>query len=138
MTQPSYREEEPTSEVSNASLPSRQRHWMVTRLRTRMHAGSSRLHYQQFDYSSTDSDNEHSDVLLSSAQSNHNEDALLAPPTDNPEPIAEMPLSPLPAMEALFSDNEVVPDSEQSLSNCPTRVLIDSADTSLAGTSPRY
>ena len=54
-SQPSYRAEEPISEATNASLPSRQGHWMDTRLRTRMRAGGSRLHYQQFDYSSTES-----------------------------------------------------------------------------------
>ena len=63
-SRPSYREEEPLSAANNVSLPSRQRHWMNTRLGTRMHAGGSRLHYQQFDYSSTDSDDERSDVLL--------------------------------------------------------------------------
>ena len=72
-SQPSYREEERISEASNTSVPSRRRrHWMDTGLRTRMCAGGSRLHYQQFDYSSTDSDDERSDVLLSSAQINPN------------------------------------------------------------------
>ena len=33
-SQPSYREEEPLSEASDVSLPSRRRHWMNTRLRT--------------------------------------------------------------------------------------------------------
>ena len=44
-SQPSYLEEEPLSEVSNVSLPSRKRHRMDTKLRTRMRAGGSRLHY---------------------------------------------------------------------------------------------
>ena len=41
-SQPSYLQEEPISEASDASLPSRQRHWMDTSLRTRMRAGGSR------------------------------------------------------------------------------------------------
>ena len=49
-SQISYRAEEPISEAGNASLPSRQRHWMDTRLRTRMRAGGSRLHYHPLHY----------------------------------------------------------------------------------------
>ena len=64
-SQPSYREEEPLSEASNVSLPSRRRHWMDTRLRTRMRARGSRLHYQQFDYSTSDPERERSEDLLS-------------------------------------------------------------------------
>ena len=33
------------SEASDVSLPSRTRHWMDTRLRTKMRAGGSRMHY---------------------------------------------------------------------------------------------
>ena len=62
-SQPAYREEVP----SDATLPSRQRHWMDTRLRTRMRAGGSRRFYQQFG-SSTDTDEESSNILLPSAQ----------------------------------------------------------------------
>ena len=63
-SQPSYCEEEPLSEASDVLLPSRRRHWMDTRLRTRMRAGGSRPHYQQFDYSTSDPECERSDVLL--------------------------------------------------------------------------
>ena len=45
-SRPSYREEEPQSAASDFSSPSRQRHWMDTRLRTRVRAGGSRLYYR--------------------------------------------------------------------------------------------
>ena len=41
---------------------------MDTRLRTRMRAGGSRLHYQQFDYSSSDPERSRSDDLPSDAR----------------------------------------------------------------------
>ena len=134
-SQPSYRAEEPISEASNASLPSRQRHWMDTRLRTRMRAGGSRLHYQQFDYSSTESDNERSDVLLSSVQANTDESAILSSHVDEPAPFPEIPISPLPAMEALFSENEAVPDVLDIAPNPTIHAPTESAGTSLTGTS---
>ena len=64
ISQPSYREQELTSEDSNTSQPTRQRHWMDTRLRTRLREGGTCRYYQQFG-SSTDSDStdESSDVL---------------------------------------------------------------------------
>ena len=133
-SQPSYRAEEPLSEASNASLPSRQRHWMDTRLRTRMRVGDSRLHYQQFDYSATESDDERTDVLLSSAQANPDESAILSSLVDEPAPIPEMPISPLPAMEALFSENEAVPDVIDNTPSPPIQAPSKSASTSLAGT----
>ena len=134
-SEPSYRAEEPLSEASNASLPSRQRHWMDTRLRTRMRAGGSRPHYQQFDHSSSESDDERSDVLLSSAQANPDESGILSSPVDEPAPIPEMPISPLPSMEALFSENEAVPDITDETPSPPTQAPTKSASTSLAGTS---
>ena len=66
-SQPSYREKEPLCEVSDVSLPSRKRQWMDTRLRTRMRAAGSRLHYQQFDYSTSDPERARSEDLLSDA-----------------------------------------------------------------------
>ena len=134
-SQPSYRAEEPISEASNASLPSRQRHWMDTRLRTHMRAGGSRLHYQQFGYSSTESDDERSDVLLSSVQASPDESVILSSHVDEPAPIPEMPISPLPAMEALFSENEAVPDALDIAPDPTIHVPTKSAATSLTGTS---
>ena len=65
-SQSSYREEESLSDVSNVSLRSRKRHWMDTRLRTRMRAGGSRPHYQ-FDYSTSDPERPRSEYLTPDA-----------------------------------------------------------------------
>ena len=45
-SKPSYNTEQLRSEASNVSLPSRQRHWMATKLRTKLRAGGTRPHYQ--------------------------------------------------------------------------------------------
>ena len=125
----------------NVSWPSRQRHWMDTRLRTRTRAGGSRLHYQQFDHSETESEDERSDVLLSSAQVNPDESVILSSLVDEPVPIFEMPISPLPAKEALFSENEAIPDvienteSPPTQASAPTQIPTKNASISLAGTS---
>ena len=134
-SRPSYREEEPQSATSDVSPPSRQRHWMDTRLRTRVQAGGSRLYYQQFANSSMDFDDERSGILLSSAQVDPNESAVLTPSRNEPAPILEVPISPLPAMEALCSDNEAVPDSGADTPNSPANTLANNAGTSLTGTS---
>ena len=60
----SYKSEQLLSEASNVSLPSRQRQWMDTRLRTKLRAGGTRQHYQQFDYSTSDTDEETHDEML--------------------------------------------------------------------------
>ena len=127
-SQPSYRAEEPLSEASNVSLPSRQRHWMDTRLRTRTRAGGSRLHYQQFDHSETESEDERSDVLLSSAQVNPDESVILSSLLDEPVPILEMPISPLPDV----IENTESPPTQAS---APTQIPTKNASISLAGTS---
>ena len=44
-----YKTEQLLSEVSDVSMPSRRRHWTDTRLRIKIHAGESRMYYQQFD-----------------------------------------------------------------------------------------
>ena len=100
---PSYKTEQLLSEASDVSLPSRRRHWMDTRLRTKLRAGGSRMHYQQFDYSTSGTDDELSDVML------------LVPPdpvdADQVEPEAPMPsadqsVSPTQHLPQLFSDHE--------------------------------
>ena len=63
-SQPSYKTEQLLSEASDVSLPSRKHHWMDTRLRTKLRAGGSRMHYQQFDYSTSGTDDELSEVML--------------------------------------------------------------------------
>ena len=60
----SFKSEQLLSEASNASLPSRQRHWMDTRLHTKLRAGGTRQHYQQFDYSTSDTDEETHDEMF--------------------------------------------------------------------------
>ena len=57
-SKPSYHSEQLLSEASAVSLHSRQRHWMDTRLRTKLRAGGTRQHYQQFDYSTSETDDE--------------------------------------------------------------------------------
>ena len=105
-SQPSYREEELISEASNNSQPSRQKHWMDTRLRTRIRAGGSRRYCQQFG-SSTDTDEKSSDVPLTSTQAETNEEQELAV---QPEalPSIEMPLTPTNIPENLFSEHEMI------------------------------
>ena len=52
-SEPSYFTEQLLSEASDVSLPSRQRHWMDTR-----------QHYHQFDYPTSDTDDETSGAML--------------------------------------------------------------------------
>ena len=132
-SQPWYREEEPLSEASNVSLPSRRRHWMDTRLRTRMRAGGSRLHCQQFDYSTTDPERERSDDLLSD-ESNPSE-AELPALVDASMLLDEQRMSPEPAINdqlPLFSEPEVIPDAAQTQD---ASTAAAEAEVSLAGTS---
>ena len=114
-SQPSYREEEPLSEASNVSLPSGRRHWMDTRLRTRMRAGGSRLHYQQFDYSTSDPERERSEDLL--ADEPNPSEAELPALVDASMPLDEQRMSPEPAINdqlPLLSEPEVIPDAAQT------------------------
>ena len=132
-SQPSYREEEPLSEVSNVPLPSKKCHWMDTRLRTRMRAGGSRLHYQQFDFSSSDPERARSEDLMSDAP-DHSEaepPALLEPLM----PPDEQNISPEPAKEddlPLFSQHGVIPELSQ-MQDVPTATA--DAEVSLSGIS---
>ena len=57
-SKPSHHSEQLPSEASDVSLPSRQRHWMDTRLRTKLRAGGTRQHYQQFDFSTSETDDQ--------------------------------------------------------------------------------
>ena len=132
-SQPSYREEEPLSEASDVSLTSRRRHWMDTRLRTRMRAGGSRLHYQQFDYSSSDPERSRSDDLLSDARDH----SQAEPPAlfEASMPPDEQPWSFEPANDyelPFLSESEVIPEVPQS-QDIP--VATGEAEVSLAGTS---
>ena len=101
-SQPSYKSEQLLSEASDVSLPSRKQHWMDTRLRTKLRAGGSRMHYQQFDYSTSGTDDELSEIMLP------------VPPdpvdVDRREPEPQLPadqsISPTHHLPQLFSDHE--------------------------------
>ena len=100
---PSYKTEQLLSEASDASLPSQRHHWMDPRLRTKLRAGGLRMHYQQFDYSTSGTDDELSDVMLP-----------VPPDPVDAEPVApEFPMlssdqliSPTQRLPQLFSDHE--------------------------------
>ena len=133
-SQPSYREEEPTLETSDASLPSRQRNWMDTWLCTRMQAGGSRRYYQQFG-SSTDSDEDSLNTLLSSAQVETNKKPELAVPPEPPAiRIAELPLTPPHVPDAFSSEHELI-EAHTDEQNVQTQPSIIGTGTSLRCTS---
>ena len=100
---PSYKTEQLLSEASDESLPSQRHHWMDTRLRTKLRAGGSRMHYQQFDYSGSGTDDELSDVML----------PVPPDPVDADQVAPEVPMlssdqliSPTQRLPQLFSDHE--------------------------------
>ena len=105
MSQPSYKTEQLLSEASDVSLRSRGRHWMGTRPHSKLRAGGSRMHYQQFDYSTSGTDDELSDVMLPIPSPLVDADPL--------EPEAPRPsdhsISPTRHLPQLFSDHEPPP-----------------------------
>ena len=106
---------------------------MDTRLRTRMRAGGSPLHYQQFDYSSSDPERPRSDDLLSDARDRPEAE----PPAlfEASMPPDEQPRSFEPANDyelPFLSESEVIPEVPQS-QDIP--VATGEAEVSLAGTS---
>ena len=120
----SYKPEQLLSEASDASLPSRRRHWMDTRLRTKLRAGGSRPHYQQFDYSTSGTDDELSDAMLPIPPNPVDEDMVepAAPPT-----TLDQSISPARVLPQLFSDHERV--------RSPSPQISSEEETSLPGTS---
>ena len=105
----SYKTEQLLSEASNASLPSRQRHWMDTRLRTKLRAGGTRQHYQPFDYSTSDTDEETSGAMLpiptyspQQIQTQSSPEAINDPSA--PDTLSDV--SMLGCLPQLFSDHE--------------------------------
>ena len=124
-SQPSYKTEQLLSEASDASLPSRKHHWMDTRLRTKLRAGGSRMHYQQFDYSTSGTDDEASEVML----------PMPSDPVDSDQRAPEVPNSPSDQspspthrLPQLFSDHE------RARSPSP-RISSPEKQSSLVGTS---
>ena len=100
---PSYKTEQLLSEASDVSLPSRRRHWMDTRLRTKLRAGGSRMHYQQFDYSTSGTDDELSDVMLPVPPDPVDADQV---EPEAPMPSSDQSVSPTHHLPQLFSDHE--------------------------------
>ena len=101
-SQASYKTEQLLSEASDVSLPSRKQHWMDTRLRTKLRAGGSRMHYQQFDYSTSGTDDELSEIML----------PVPPDPVDvdrrelEPQLPSDQSISPTHHLPQLFSDHE--------------------------------
>ena len=100
---PSYKTEQLLSEASDVSLPSQRHHWMDTRLRTKLRVGGSRMHYQQFDYSTSGTDDELSDVMLPVPPDPVDADQL-AP--EVPILSSDQLISPIQRLPQLFSDHE--------------------------------
>ena len=100
---PAYTTEQLLSEASDVSLPSRRRHWMDTRLRTKLRAGGSRMHYQQFDYSTSGTDDELSDVMLPVPPDPVDADQM---ELEAPMPSSDQSVSPTHHLPQLFSDQE--------------------------------
>ena len=121
----SYKPEQLLSEASDMSLPSRRRHWMDTRLRTKLRAGGSRMHYQQFDYSTSGTDDELSDVMLPVPPDPV--DADQAEP-EAPPAASDQSISPARLLPQLFSDHERVRSPSPQLSS-------SDKESSLPGTS---
>ena len=121
---PSYKSEQLLSEASDASLPSRKRHWMDTRLRTKLRAGGSRMQYQQFDYSTSGTDDELSDVMLPVPP-----DLFIAGQAEPEAPPAasDQSISPARILPQLFPDHERV--------RSPSPQISSSDKDSLPGTS---
>ena len=122
---PSYRSEQLLSEASDVSLPSRRRHWMDTRLRTKLRAGGSRMHYQQFDYSTSGTDDELSDVMLPVPP--NPVDADQAEP-EAPPAASDQSISPARILPQLFSDHERMRSPSPQISS-------SDKESSLPGTS---
>ena len=122
---PSYKSEQLLSEASDVSLPSRRRHWMDTRLRTKLRAGGSRMHYQQFDYSTSGTDDELLDVMLPVPPDPI--DAGQAEP-EAPPAASDQSISPARILPQLFSDHERVRSPSPQISS-------SDKESSLPGTS---
>ena len=122
---PSYKSEQLLSEASDVSLLSRRRHWMDTRLRKKLRAGGSRMHYQQFDYSTSGTDDELSDVMLPVPP--NPVDADQAEP-EAPPAASNQSISPARILPQLFSDHERVRSPSPQISS-------SDKESSLPGTS---
>ena len=100
---PSYKTEQLHSEASNESLPSQRHHWMDTRLRTKLRAGGSRMHYQQFYYSTSGTDDELSNVMLPVPPDPADADQVAS---EVPTPSSDQSISPTQRLPQLLSDHD--------------------------------
>ena len=124
-SQPSYETEQLLSEASDVSLPSRKHHWMDTRLRTKLRAGGSRMNYQQFDYSTSGTDDELSEVMLPIPPDPVDADRV---EPEVPQPHSDQSVSPTHRLPQLFSEHE------RARSPSP-RISSPEKQSSLLGTS---
>ena len=129
----SYKSEQLLSEASNASLPSRQRQWMDTRLRTKLRAGGTRQHYQHFDYSTSETDEEtHKEMLpipTYSPQQIHTQSHPEAI-TDSSAPDLLSDVSMLSGLPQLFSDHEPMRSPSPHISQSSKTPELSSMGTS--------
>ena len=132
----SYNTEQLLSEASNASLPSRQRHWMDTRLRTKLRAGGTRQQYQQFDYSTSETDEELSGAMLSIPSYSPQQIQTQPPPEAINDPSAPDSLSDVSMLSCLpqfFSDQEPMRSPSPQISQSDNTPEL--SELSLTGTS---
>ena len=76
---------------------------MDTRLRKKLRAGCSRMHYQQFDCSSSSTDDELSEVMLPIPPLLIDADQV---EPQAPSPMSDQSISPTRELPQLFSDHE--------------------------------
>ena len=132
-SKPSYNTEQLLSEASNVSLLSRQRHWMDTRLRAKLRAGGSRQHYQQFDYSTSETDDETSGAMLPISTYSPQQVQTQPPPDSIGDPLAPNSLSDvsmLVCLPQLFSDHKPMRSPSPQVSQSD-----NTPELSLTGTS---
>ena len=125
---PSYKSEQLLSESSDVSLPSRRRHWMDTQLRTKLRAGGSRMHYQQFDYSTSGTDDELSDVMLPVPPNPVDADQV---EPEAPPAASDQSISPARILPQLFSDHERVRSPSPQVSSSDKELSLPGTSASL-------
>ena len=134
-SKPSYKTEQLLSEASDVSLPSRQRHWMDTRLRTKLRAGRNRQHYQQFDYYTSGTDDETSGARLPIPTYSPQQVQNQPPPVVIGDPLAPDSLSDVSmfsCLPQLFSDHEPMRSPSPQISQSYTTLDILSLTVTFA------
>ena len=95
-------------------MPSRRRHWTDTRLRIKIHAGETRMHYQQFDYSTSGTYDGMSHTMLPVSP--------ILPDAHHPGleasvPVSDASISPTCHLPRLFSNYEHVRSPQPQLTD---------------------